>query len=451
MLARIKTAYLFVLSGLGFVQIIEAPKKPHRRPFLEQFKIDCARLRASGHYCVAGGANTYTALIPTILTEALEVLRETAASVTAVNSAYEKDARKPGSSITIPVPVAQAAVAVTPANAAPANTDQTPTTVSIALNHWFKTDFQMSDKDAREIEDGRYRNTQSAESVRALANQIDADLFASAYDMVDNTQGVYNHVGTAGTTPFGSAANLATHWQKGARKLLNTGLAPKANRYIVMDEDAEGNAGSLDLFTKANEAGTTEGVIEGEIGRKLGATWLMNQNVPSFTGGTLTNGSGKLAKVDESGGLAAGETDVDIDDTSLSGTVVKGDVFTVANVTGYFVVTGDFTAASNAIAAMTFYPAAPTGGFADDAVITFAADHVLNLAFHRNAFGLVMAPAEPPDGFTGGNIVERVTDPVTGVTLQLEVSREYFQNTWRFSMLYGVACVRPALACRILG
>ena len=393
-------------------------------------------------------ANTYTALIPTILTEALAVLRETAASVTAVNSQYESDARKPGSSVTIPVPVAQTVAAVTPANSAPANTDQTPTTVSIALNHWYKTDFQMSDKDAREIENGRYKNTQSAESIRALANQIDADLFASAHDMVDNTQGVANHVGTAGTTPFAAGSALTTDWQKGARKLLNRGLAPKADRFIVMDEDAEGNAASLDLFVKANESGGDAGIIEGEIGRKLGATWLMNQNVPSFTGGTLTNGSGKLAKVN--GAVAAGAETMAIDESSLSGTLVKGDVFTVAGDTGYYTCTGDDTASGNAIAAVGFYPAA-VDGFGDDAVITFAADHVLNLAFHRNAFGLVMAPAEQVDGFSGGNMVERVTDPVTGVTLQLEISREYFQTTWRFSMLYGVACVRPALASRILG
>tara|TARA_R110000824_G_scaffold152470_1_gene323698 strand:+ start:20165 stop:21346 length:1182 start_codon:yes stop_codon:yes gene_type:complete len=392
-------------------------------------------------------ANSYTNLIPTILTEALAVLRETAASVSTVNSTYESDAKAPGSSITIPVPVAQSVAAVTPANTPPANTDQTPTTVSIALNHWHKTDFQMSDKDAREIASGNYKNTQSAESVRALANQIDADLFASAYDMVDNSQGVANHVGTAGTTPFADTAALKAGWTAGARKLLNRGLSPSADRFVVLDEDAEAEALSLSQFTNANERGDQGGMVEGAIGQKLGATWLMNQNVPSFTGGTLTNGSGKLAK--SNGVVAAGDTTVAIDDSSLSGTLVKGDVFTVAGDTGHYVCTGDDTASGNAIAAVGFYPAA-RDGWADNAVITFAADHVLNLAYHRNAFGLVMAPAEAPDG-VGGSIVERLTDPQTGVTLQLEISREYFQTTWRFSMLYGVACIRPGLACRILG
>jgi hypothetical protein len=395
-------------------------------------------------------ANTYTSLIPTILTQALEVLRESAASITAVNQGYSTDAKQPGDTITIPIPVAQTAASVTPSNTPPSNTDQTPTTTTIQLNHWEKTDFQMSDKDAHEIESGRYRNTQSAEAVRALANKIDTDLFASAYDTVDNTDGVANHVGTAATTPFASEATLATVWQKGARKLLNQGLAPKADRFVVVDEDAEGNLGSLALFTDADRRGDTGGIIEGEIGRKLGATWLMNQNVPTFTGGTLTNGSGKLAKVN--GAVSAAATTMAIDDSSLSGTLVDGDVFTVASVTGYFMVTnGTLTASGNAIATVNFYPAAPTGGFGDDAVITFAADHVLNLAFHRNAFALAFAPATPPDGFTGGNMLERITDPQTGVTLQLEISREYFQTTWRFSVLYGVALPRPELACRIMG
>lgn len=395
-------------------------------------------------------ANTYTALIPKILTEALEVLRETAATITSVNQGYTSAASRPGDTVTIPVPVAQTAAAVTPAITPPANTDQTPTSVVIKLDHWKKTDFHMSDKDAHEIENGRYRNTQSAEAVRALANQIDADLFASAYDAVDNTNGVAQHVGTAGTTPFATAALLNSTWQSGANKLLNTALAPKADRFVVMDESAEGNAMSLSLFTQADQRGDQGGVIEGEIGRKLGARWLMNQNVPTFTGGTLTDGSNKAALINSA--VSAGATTMAIDESSLSGTLVTGDVFTVANVTGYFMVTnGTLTAGSNALTGINFYPAAPTGGFADNAAVTFAGDHVINLGFHRNAFALAFAPAAPPDSFGGGNIIESVTDAQTGVSLQLEVSREYFQTTWRFSVLYGVSCPRPELACRIMG
>ena len=441
----------FAVKGyfLALFSAIFTTDKPAKDEFsFEAFKAGLAKLASAGLHPIAGGANAYSAIIPTIMTEALEVLRESCATLSAVNKGYSSNAKEVGDTITIPVPVAQTTTAVVPATTPPANTDQTPATVTIALNHWEKTDFHMSDKDANEIEKGRFKNTQSAESIRAIANKIDTDTFAAAYDGVDNTNGVAQHVGTAGTTPFATEALLATVWQKGARKLLNTALASKADRFVVLDEDAEGNATSLDLFVKANERGDKEGITEGEIGRKLGATWLMNQNVPTFTGGTLSNGSGKLADVD--GVVAADATTMAIDESTLTGTLLTGDVFTVASVTGYFMVTnGTLTAAANAIAAVNFYPAAPVGGFADDAVITFAADHVLNMAFHRNAFALAFAPAKPDDD--GGNTIVALTDPQTGVTLQLEISREYFQTTWRFSVLYGVACPRPELACRIMG
>jgi len=392
-------------------------------------------------------ANSFTNIIPTIMAEGLEVLRESCATLSAVNTGYSAEAREIGDTITIPVPVAQSVAAVSPSNTPPANTDVTPTTVTIALDQWNKTDFHLTNKEELEIAAGGFINTQAGESVRALANEIDSDLLGQA--TVD--AGVYNHIGTAGTTPFASEATFQTNWQKGARKLLRQGLARFGpDIFCVIDEDAEGNLASLVQFTDADRRGDTEGMIEGEIGRKMGSTWLVNQNVKTFTGGTLSNGTGKLANVN--GAVAAAATTMAIDETTLTGTLVDGDVFTVASVTGYFMVTnGPQTAASNAIATVNFTPAAPTGGFADDAVVTFAADHVVNLAFHRNAFALAFAPIQET-GLDGGSaITETITDPVSGVTLRLKITEEYYQTTWRWDVLYGVKCVRPELACRILG
>jgi len=388
-------------------------------------------------------ANTFTSIIPTILASGLEVLRESCATLRAVNTSYSAQAREVGDTITIPQPIAQTVAAVSPSNTPPANTDTTPTTVTIPLDKWKKTDFQMSNKDELEINKGNFVNSQAGEAVRALANQIDADLL----DTATADSGVYNHIGTAGTTPFASESAFQTNWQKGARKVLRQGLARFGpDIYCVIDEDAEGNLSSLTQFTDADRRGDAAGMIEGEIGRKMGSTWLVNQNVRSFTGGTLTNGSGKLAKVN--GAVSADATTMAIDDSSLSGTLVDGDVFTVAGVSGYFIVTnGTQTASGNAIAAVNFSPAAPAGGFDDNAVITFAADHVANLAFHRNAFALAFAPIAG----TGLDSGSSITDPETGVSLRLKVTEEYYQTTWRWDVLYGVKCIRPALACRILG
>jgi hypothetical protein len=44
-----------------------------------------------------------------------------------------------------------------------------------------------------------------------------------------------------------------------------------------------------------------------------------------------------------------------------------------------------------------------------------------------------------------------MTDPQTGITLRLEVSRQYKQVTWEFDILWGAKLVRPELATRIAG
>ena len=142
-------------------------------------------------------ANSFTNIIPTIMAEGLEVLRESCATLSAVNTGYSAEAREIGDTITIPVPVAKSVAAVSPSNTPPANTDVTPTTVTVALDQWNKTDFHLTNKEELEIAAGGFVNTQAGEAVRALANEIDADLLGQA--TVDS--GVYNHVGTAGTTP----------------------------------------------------------------------------------------------------------------------------------------------------------------------------------------------------------------------------------------------------------
>jgi hypothetical protein len=217
-----------------------------------------------------------------------------------------------------------------------------------------------------------------------------------------------------------------------------------------MDEDAEGNLASLAQFTDADRRGDAEGMIEGNLGRKIGANWLVNQNTPTFTGGTLTDGSSKAALVN--GAVSAAATTMAIDASSLSGTLLDGDVFTVAGVTGYFLVTnGTLTASGNAIAAVNFTPAAPTGGFADNAAVTFAGDHVVNLAFHRNAFALAFAPIQDTGNVTNSKIQESIVDPISGITLRMTITEEFYQTSWRWDVLYGVQCVRPVMACRILG
>ena len=84
--------------------------------------------------------------------------------------------------------------------------------------------------------------------------------------------------------------------------------------------------------------------------------------------------------------------------------------------------------------------------------MTIAEDHVVNLAFHRDAFALAMRllTAGTLDLSLGNQIVS-MTDETTGLLLRLEVSRQYKQTVWEFDVLWGTKLVRPELACRIAG
>lgn len=381
-------------------------------------------------------ANTLTVLIPKLLAGGIMTLRENAVTPRLVNTGYSVTPQSFGSSITIPIAAAQAAAAVTPAATPPANIDHTPTSATLTLNKWYKSDFHLSDQDMTQIAArNNFIPMQAAEAAKVLANQIDADLLALYKD-------IYQFAGTAGTTPF---ANDARSWTTGARKLLNQALAPVRDRSVVLDEDAEANAVDLEEFQNAAWAGDAQGIREGVIGRKLGADWYMNQSVPSHTKGTLAAGTALQLNAE----LAAGASTIVMKDSggSLTGTMTLGDLFTIAGHAQQYTCSALATASGNLIT-VTFTPVA-AATYAASSVVTHVASHVANLAFHRDAFALGFAPLVESDfGMANQSSIQ---DPVTGATLRLEVTREYKQTTFRYDVLYGITTVRASQAVRILG
>src|SRR5262245_40750217 len=122
--------------------------------------------------------NTYTQIIPTILARGLASLREKCVMPRLINFDYSDQAQQPGSVITIPVPAPQTAAPVVPSNVPVVPASNTIVSAPLTLNKWNKTEFFLTDQDLGQIDKNQsFFPMQAAESIRALANGINADIF----------------------------------------------------------------------------------------------------------------------------------------------------------------------------------------------------------------------------------------------------------------------------------
>lgn len=326
---------------------------------------------------------------------------------------------------------------VTPSNTPPAPSDITLNLATVTLNNWKKVGYALTDREVDQLQSGTFTDQFDA-AIDALARTIVTSVWA-------NYTGIYQYAGTAGTTPFASNTAVA----QDARKLLNKSGVPMEKRAMILNFDADANSIGLGVFQQYLQKGDSETLREGTIKRALGYDWAIDGYLPSFTGGTLSNGTSKAALINKAD-VAVGDTTVPIDSGTLTGTLVVGDLFTVAGDTQQYVVTANVTAASNAIASLAFSPPAAVA-WADNAAVTFVASHaVAGVALHPQAIAFASKPLDNVL-FEGGSQIRQFPDPVSGLTLCLEITRQYKQTVAEFSCLWGSTLSRAEAAVRILG
>ncbi len=375
-------------------------------------------------------SNSLTEVIPQILAQGLLALREMAIMPRLVNRKFEEEAGQKGSTIDIPIPSAITAASVTHNNTVPDRTGFTPTSVSIALDQWYEAAFFMSDKDFLEAQAGTIPG-QASEAVKALANNVDDAILAQYVN-------VYGYAGVAATTPFATDTSefLAS------RKLLFNQLSPAAPRRVVLDTDAEANALALRAFQDNAWRGDNQGIMEAQIGRKLGSDWFVDQNIPTHTAGTGASGT------TDASGYALGIKSITLASAG-SGTLVVGDIFTIAGDSQTYTATGT-VANFGAGGTLAFEPGLQVAITTSTTAVTLKATHVVNLNFHRDAFAFVNRPFASSDPLGLGQFSSDV-DPVSGLSLRLEASRLYKRTDFSYDLLYGVQTVRPEFATRIAG
>ena len=378
--------------------------------------------------------NVLTNYIVPLLAMGLKSLRERSVLPQIVNHAYDAAPGAKFSTVQINVPSAITAVDVTPGHVAPDTGAISPTVINMQVDRWKEAAFTLTDADLLKV-DNNIIPAVADEAIKALSEAVETDLWSRLL-------GVPYVSGTSGTTPFATDLSAYTN----ARKAMNKRRVPKTPRFALIDPDAEANAILLRAFQDAGWRGDTGGIIEGEIGQKIGATWLASNFVPTRTSTVLTAGAATVNGVNAVAAAGVQQT-LSIAKATNAAPLVQGDVITIA--TGP--AAGDYVVdtAVSLIVGNTTVNISPTlrGATAGGEVISLRATFVSNVLFHRDALGFVTRPLSEsaPQGKSLG-IFESIVDPISGLTLRLELTREYKQDRFSYDILWGSALVRKEFA-----
>lgn len=377
-------------------------------------------------------SNSLASIIPVIFAQGLSALRNKCVMPSLCNVSYAPLAAEKGQIITIPIPSAITTADVAPAAYAPDSGNLAPTVAQITLNNWREAAFTLTENEIAQAANG-YPAKQATAAISALADYVNSTIFAKYTKF-------YSAVGSAGTAPFATTVNAAVD----AKELLTMQKAPSNDRRMVLDTTAMGNALKLGAFAyilNSNDPGVMK---EGEIGRKYGFDWFEDQQVPYHTSTPLTAGAATV-----NGAHAAGATSISIAKATNSSPLVAGDIVTFAGDTQQYVVTANATLAvgnTNVV----LYPGLATAKSGGEAM-TLVASHRVNLAFQADAFGFVSRTLAHVAGAEPNPYSMELADPVSGLTLRLQVREEFHRIRWAFDMLWGVDVVRPELGTRVLG
>ena len=394
-------------------------------------------------------------LTPQIITkESLMILENNLVAANRVNRKFENQFVKIGSSLTIRKPnrfvVSQGAALQVQDIAEPS--------VTITVDKQRHVDFQFTSQDLTlTVEDFSERYLKTA--MASLANQVD-------YDVLQNFDGISNYVGSPTVTPsaFSSSVQLT-----GRR--MDDNAAPQDNRTLVLNPNAywtiaNGLAPSFVMPT------AKEALVKGYLATIGNYEVYMDQNVPTALAAVHNTSLGMVVTTAQGNG----NTTAMYGGGRLGEFMQIGEVFTVNGVfnvnpqnrisTGVlknFVVTATTAPDANTTWVVTFSPSVITSGpyqnvtgpMAVATTVTWLTGTTLaltatpqNLAFSRDALGLVMVPMEIPQGvdFAARETYRNIS---MRVIRAYDVNNDVFPT--RIDVLYGDTVYYDELAVRLGG
>ena len=378
-------------------------------------------------------ANTLTGLIPTLY-EALNVVsRENIGFIPAVR--MDSNAERAGLNQTVRVPLGE--LEDIPPGEHPANTGDTTTEyVDLAITKSKAAPVRWNGEEQRAVgASGVYNQVladQFVDAMRKLVNAVETDL---AFEAVKGASRAY---GTAGTAPFGTANDLSDF--AGMAQILDDNGAPVSDRQIVLNSGAMANLrGKQSVLFKVNEAGSPDMLRDGITGRIQNFAVRYSGGIRQHVKGT---GSGYTTNL--TAALEAGALDIAMD--TGTGTIVVGDVVTFAGDENKYVV-------NTALASGALKISKPglRAGLADGVSVTVGNSFMPNLAFSRSALVLAARMPAVPTGGDSADDATTITDPMTGLTFEVRVYRQYRQVKYEVALAWGVKAIKPEHIALLLG
>lgn len=382
-------------------------------------------------------ANTLTGLIPTLYDAVDVVSRELTGFIPAVARNTEATMAAVDQTIRVPVTPAVTASDVTPGVTAPNNGDQTIGYVDMKVTKSRYVPIRWNGEEQLGFGRNGQLNTvlrdQLAQAFRTLANEIEADIGALAVS-------ASRAYGTGGTTPFASDLSDPANMLK----ILMDNGAPRGDLQLVLNTTAGAKLRTLAQLTKANEAASDATLRRGVLLDLHGFMIRESAGVLNFTKGTGASATTNAA------GYAVGATTITLASAG-TGEIKAGDVITFAGDTNKYVVkTGDADVFGGGTIVLQepglrqAIPAAATN-------ITVGNSYAGNLAFDRNAIQLLARVPAMPQGGDMADDVTIVTDPVSGLSFQVAVYRQYRQVKFEIGAAWGVQMVAPRHSAILLG
>ena len=379
--------------------------------------------------------NTITDLIP-LMYQGLDIVaREMVGFIPAVSKDASADSVAMGTYVNVPVVPVNTTTSITPAAVSTEAGGQTVPYVQMAITKAKKSAIGWNGEQMKGYRNnGTYGPTlanQFAQAIRALTNEVEADLSALAI----NASRAY---GTANTDPFATTNDMSDFAQ--VRKILEDNGAPLSDLHLVLGSGPMANLrGKMSNLFKANEAGTPDFLRTGALFDINGMQIHQSNTITSPTVGNAVMSSAVT-------GFPVGSTDITM--TYSSGATVIGDVVTFAGDTNKYIVQNVLGSAGTLkIAAPGLRQALP----ASAKVMTTTAKSALNMAFHRSALQLLARQPAMPEGGDCADDVYSLTDPVSGITYQIAVYKQYHQVLYEVGLAWGVKLIKPEFASVLLG